>query len=231
MLKNLVRRPAVQSFVAWLLGQYLKFALGTMRWTLAGEANLLAFAAARRPAVVAFWHERLPLMPALVRMGRRHWPQARIHVLVSRHHDGRFIGKIMGCFDMRMVHGSTERAGERPGQRGGAAGVRAMLAVLAEGAYVGITPDGPRGPRRRASPGVAQLAALSGEPVLPCAAQVSHRRLLGTWDRMVLPLPFGRGVVAVGAPIAVPREGWEAFLPRIEAALTEAADTADRLCQ
>ena len=86
------------------------------------------------------------------------------------------------------------------------------------------------GPRRVAARGVAQIAALSGAPVLPLAAQTTRRRVLPTWDAMVLPLPFGRGVLVCGPAIAVPREGWDAWLPRIEAALTEAAERADRLC-
>jgi lysophospholipid acyltransferase (LPLAT)-like uncharacterized protein len=45
---------------------------------------------------------------------------------------------------------------------------------------------------------------------------------------MMLPLPFGRGVVCVGAPILVPRDGAEAALPSIEAALSEIVDAADR---
>jgi hypothetical protein len=77
---------------------------------------------------------------------------------------------------------------------------------------------------------VAQVAALSGAPVLPCAAQTSRRWTLPTWDHMVLPLPFGRGVLVCGAPIAVPRDGAEAALPRIAAAITAATDEADRLC-
>jgi lysophospholipid acyltransferase (LPLAT)-like uncharacterized protein len=92
------------------------------------------------------------------------------------------------------------------------------------------TPAGPRGPRRVAAPGVAQVAALSGAPVLPCAAQVSRRRVLRSWDRMVIPRPFGRGAVVVGRAIQVPREGWEASLPEIAAALDAAADRADALC-
>ena len=68
-----------------------------------------------------------------------------------------------------------------------------------------ITPDGPRGPPRVAAPGVAQLAAMAGVRVLPCAAQTSRRRVLGTWDRMVLPLPWGRGVIVCAPPIMVPR--------------------------
>jgi hypothetical protein len=47
---------------------------------------------------------------------------------------------------------------------------------------------------------------------------------------MVLPLPFGRGVLVCGTPIAVSREGWQASLQEIEAALTKAADAADALC-
>ncbi|MDE2198887.1 MAG: hypothetical protein KGJ41_07680, partial [Rhodospirillales bacterium] len=70
----------------------------------------------------------------------------------------------------------------------------------------------------------------SGAPVLPCAAQTTRRRILPTWDRLVLPLPWGRGAVVCGPAIAVPRDGAEAALPAIARAMTEAADLADRLC-
>jgi lysophospholipid acyltransferase (LPLAT)-like uncharacterized protein len=106
-----------------------------------------------------------------------------------------------------------------------------MLERLAQGEQIAITPDGPRGPRRDAAPGVAQLAALSGIPVLPCAAQTSRRVTLNSWDRMVLPLPFGRGNLVCRAPIAVGREEAAAALPTIAAALNNAADRADLLCR
>ena len=93
-----------------------------------------------------------------------------------------------------------------------------------------ITPDGPRGPRRRAAAGVAQVAELSGIAVLPCAAQTTRRIRLATWDGMVLPLPFGRGAIVCGPPISVPPHGWQSALPVIEAALSEAAEAADVLC-
>jgi hypothetical protein len=223
MLKHLLRRSWMQAATAALLGRYLDFALRTTRWTLQGEAHL-----APQPLVGAFWHERLPLMPALWRlMHARSGGHARAHVLVSRHHDGRFIGEIVRRFELDLVYGSTRHKGR---ERGGAAGARTLLGVLEEGAHVVITPDGPRGPRRIAAPGVAQLAARSGAPVLPCAAQASRRWTLPTWDRMVLPLPFGRGAIVCGEPIAVPRDGAEAALPRIEAAITAATEEADRLC-
>jgi lysophospholipid acyltransferase (LPLAT)-like uncharacterized protein len=94
-----------------------------------------------------------------------------------------------------------------------------------------ITPDGPRGPPRVAAPGVAQLAATAAVRVLPCAAQTSRRRVLRTWDEMVLPLPWGRGVIVCGRAIMVPRDRAEAALPVIAQALTVAAEDADRLCE
>ena len=224
-MKRLLRHPAAQKLLANLLGLYLGFALRTTRWRLEGAEHVVPHAAGA-PVVVAFWHERLPMMPMLWLLARRlpegRASRARAHVLVSRHRDGQFIGAVISRFKLDVVLGSSSR--------GGTASVRNLLALLADGDHVAITPDGPRGPRRDAAPGVAQLAALSGAPVLPCAARTTRCRVLPTWDRMVVPLPFGRGVVVCCPTIAVPRRGWEAFVPRIAGALNEAADRADRLC-
>jgi lysophospholipid acyltransferase (LPLAT)-like uncharacterized protein len=228
MLKRLLRHPLAQACLAALLGRYLAFALRSTRWTLQGEAYFAPHAAGQ-PAIVACWHERLALVPQFWVIARgRAAPGSgqRAHVLVSRHIDGRFIGDVLARFGVGLVHGSTRRGGR---DRGGAAGARTLLDCLAAGDHVVLTPDGPRGPRRVAAPGVALLAAWSGAPVLPVAAQISRRRLLPSWDRMVLPLPWGRGVLVCGAPIAVPRAGWEASLPAIAAALSDATDRADQL--
>jgi lysophospholipid acyltransferase (LPLAT)-like uncharacterized protein len=108
--------------------------------------------------------------------------------------------------------------------------VRNLLALIARGDHIGITPDGPRGPRRRAAAGVAQLAALSGAPVLPCAAQTSRRWVLQSWDQMVVPKPFGHGIVVCRPVITVARENWQSTVEPIGAALTAATEDADRRC-
>ena len=220
-MKALLRHPATQAVLVWLGGLYLIFALRTTRWVLDG-AEHLARATAGQATVAAFWHERLALMPMLWLTLRRSDPAQRGHVLVSQHRDGRFIGAVMRRFGVDAVYGSS--------RRGGATGVLTSLPLLARGEHLIITPDGPRGPRRVAAPGVAQIAGIAGVPVLPCAAQTSRRRVLRSWDRMVVPLPFGRGVLVCLPPIAVAQQGWEATVPQIEAALTAAADRADRLC-
>jgi lysophospholipid acyltransferase (LPLAT)-like uncharacterized protein len=231
VLKKWLRSPGVQSLTARAVGLYLDFALRTTRWTVVGEAHAAA-ATAGQPTIAAFWHERLPLIPALWFIMRRKGARGTPRVLVSKHRDGRFIGAVVRRFGVEVVHGSSSKDGSARdvSEKGGAASVRVLLGELQAGQHVLITPDGPRGPRRQAALGVAQIAGLSGSPVLPIGAQTSRRKVLPTWDRMYVPLPFGRGVIVCGGLIMVPRDGWEQSLPAIEAALTEAADTADRLC-
>ena len=224
-MKKLLRHPIMQAALARLLGLYLGFALGTTRWSLEGHEHMARHAAGA-PVVVAFWHERLPLMPMLW-VKARQTPEGRnagnrVHVLVSQHRDGRFIGAVVSRFKLDVVLGSSSR--------GGAKGLRILLNLLAGGDHIAITPDGPRGPRRIAAPGVAQLAAMSGAPVLPCAAQTTRRWVLSTWDHMVVPKPFGRGVVVCLPTIAVSRDAWQDAVPAIGVAMSAAADRADQLC-
>ena len=223
-MKRLLRHPAAQALLAWLLGLYLSLALRSTRWEIEGMDHVTE-TLRKGPLVAAFWHERLPLMPMLWLKAREQpgFPHGRVQVLVSHHRDGRFIGTVVRRFGVDVALGSSTR--------GGASGLRALLTSLGRGEIVAITPDGPRGPARTAAPGVAHLAALSGLPVLPCAAQISRRRVLGTWDRMIIPLPFARGVLVCGPVITVPRAGWKDALPVIGAALTDAANRADQLCR
>ena len=227
MLKRLLRGELAQGVLAWLLGAYLALALHSTRWTFLGDAHA-APVMRGEPMVVVFWHDCLPLVPPLWLRARRAAARLGVHsrlrVLVSRHRDGRLVGAVMRRFTLEAVYGSSSR--------GGAAGLRACVAALAAGEHVALTPDGPRGPRRVAAPGVAQLAALTGVAVLPVAACSTRRLLLRrSWDRMMLPLPFGQGVIVCGAPVVVPRNGWAGALPAIEAGINDAAAVAEAWCR
>jgi lysophospholipid acyltransferase (LPLAT)-like uncharacterized protein len=222
MLKRLLRSAFVQALAARLVAAYLALVFRTSRWTLLGVPEAEAAVARGGLVVIGFWHERLPLMPMLWRIAQDRYPVLRPlkpHVLVSRSRDGRFIGDVVARFGLKLVHASSSS--------GGGIGLLTLARLIEEGAPVGITPDGPRGPRRVAAPGIAQLAALTGVPVLPVAAATTRHRLLPSWDRMMLPLPFGRGCVAIGPLIEVPPDGAEAALPAIAAALSAACDAAD----
>jgi hypothetical protein len=218
-LRRLIRHPVVLGAGAWLLGLYLAFVYRTTRWDLRGYDPAAACVHADGAVILAFWHENLPLMPWVVLECRKRGLLRRGHVLVSHHRDGVFIGRAVARFHVELAYGSSSR--------GGAAGIIALARLVNSGESVAITPDGPRGPRRRAAAGVAELAASTGKSVVPIAGRTRFAVGIRSWDRMEIPLPFSRAFVVAGPPIAVPPGGGEAALPLLEAAMDAAADAAD----
>ncbi len=223
MLKRLSRRPGIRAFGVRLLGAYLAAVYATTRWRLIGAEHVHEAARHDRPVIICFWHERLAMMPMLLRLSHALEPvfrERRALVLISTHNDGQFISDIVRRFGIETVAGSTSR-------EGGMA-VVAMARSLQAGDFVCITPDGPRGPRRVAAYGATQLAALCRLPVHPTAAATAWNIRLGSWDRLMLPLPFGRGAVVVSEAIMVDRKAIDAGHALIEAGLTACCEAADR---
>ncbi|WP_323990608.1 glycosyltransferase N-terminal domain-containing protein [Nguyenibacter sp. L1] len=214
MLKRLLagrpgRAPAFRVLAIAALRSYLGFALRTTRWTFDIHPDAAPLLTGRdgRTALVAFWHETLVLTPALWWWARPQNPSLRLHVLISRNRDGQMITDIVAPWGIAAIAGSTDRKdksrnGGRKESKGGATALRRLLDCLRAGSLVVITPDGPRGPRRQVQPGLVGLARLSGTPVVPVGAACRARRL-GSWDRMLIPLPFGRGRMVCGAPITL----------------------------
>ena len=216
-MKRIFRSAPIQQSIAWVLALYVRLARDSQRWQLLGEENLRLLAGPE-PFIVVYWHETLPSIPILLRRAQAAGMTRQAVGLASRHRDGRLVANILRHLGLEQVAGSTSK--------GGAAGLRGLAKALEEGKHVTLTPDGPRGPRRTAAPGVAQLAALTGARVIPCGAWTSRAiTLKKSWDRMRLILPFGRGVLVLGAPITV--ADWEAGLAEINAALNTAQARAE----
>jgi len=217
-MKRILNSAPMQTFIVCLAHAYLLLVARTTRWQVEGTEHIQLFASGP-PCIVAFWHETLPAMPILwLKKSALGGTQKPAVVLASRHRDGQLIGRVVEKFGPTQIAASSSK--------GGAAGLRGLSRALAAGADIGLTPDGPRGPRRVAAPGVAQLAALTGAMVIPTAAATAWGIQLNSWDGMKIPLPFGRGRLVLAAPIAVPRENWEAQLKDIEAALTKSLTRA-----
>jgi lysophospholipid acyltransferase (LPLAT)-like uncharacterized protein len=83
-----------------------------------------------------------------------------------------------------------------------------------------VSPDGPRGPRFQFKPGAILLAQMSGRPIVPMAYAAS-RAWLVHWDRFVLPWPFSRIAIAIGAPHLVPRVLSPVALQALQGEMTE----------
>jgi lysophospholipid acyltransferase (LPLAT)-like uncharacterized protein len=69
-----------------------------------------------------------------------------------------------------------------------------------------VIPDGPRGPRFKAQPGVIALAQKTGFPIIPVAYSARKIKIFNSWDRFILPFPFTPCRVVYGDPVYVPQK-------------------------
>lgn len=218
-LKRLLGSEAGQAAAARLAALYIRLVFRTNRWRWHGFEVADRMVRAGKPFVVCFWHGRLLMMPC----AQRH--PMTYYMLISGHRDGRLIARAIGHFGSGVVAGSSSR--------GGAAALRQCVDRLSSGASVGVTPDGPRGPRMRAASGAVEIARMAGVPILPVAYSTTRRRILKSWDRFLLPLPFGRGVFVLGAPLTVSKDAGpemrEAARLELERRLNAVTAESDRL--
>ena len=204
----------------WLVSLYIRLVHATGRWRILGDQAVERLADEGRPFVVCLWHGRMLMMPYA-------WSRAdQVHMLISSHIDGQLIAQTIRHFGAKTIAGSSSKGG------GGA--IRAMLRTLKDRQWVGITPDGPRGPRMRAAAGIVQLARLAGVPIFPVTFGADRCWTLRSWDRFCIPLPLARGVFIWGPPIELPRHAdpaaQERARRRVEDGLNEITAQADRLC-
>jgi lysophospholipid acyltransferase (LPLAT)-like uncharacterized protein len=213
-----LRHPALIRAASWAGSWALRAWVGTLRFRYVPlGANLDPRQKGFRGRYIyAFWHENM-LLPAY------HYGRADIQVLISTHADGQLIAEVCRRLGFGLVRGSTTR--------GGADALRQMLRA-SESSHIAITPDGPRGPRRRVQPGMTYLAARTGLPIVPMGIGYDRPWRLRSWDRFALPRPGSRAVLVTGAPIPVPADADRGTLDHyralVEVALLDATAAAER---
>ena len=145
---------------ALLASALIRLVRRSMRIRFSGRAEIDRLIAAGQPFIVAFWHDQLFLMQYAY-TGRKR------AMLISRHEDGELITRTIRHFGLQAARGSSTV--------GGAAGLREIVRRLRNGWVVGITPDGPRGPRHEAHPGLIHAARLAQVPIVPVAFGASKK--------------------------------------------------------
>ncbi len=217
-LKALTKSDLFILIVARIAWAYIKFVQITSKWTILHQNRIDAYVKANKPAIVVFWHNRLFLNA----LG---WTYDKpFYMLISKHTDGRLISQVMDNFGIDTIAGSTNKDG--------IAALRTMVTTLKQGNLVGITPDGPRGPRFHISDGVLSLARLSGADIIPGISSIKRRKIMGSWDRFILALPFSKACFVWGKPITLsPDKGAiEDNRQKVYDAMMATCDEADAYC-
>ena len=188
LLKNFMVINAL-SFIAFC---YIKFVYMTTSWQKIGFSYPDKYWQNNKPFICVFWHNRL-MMSAFG------WDNKRqLKMLISSHSDGKIISKVISYFKINTIFGSTNK--------GAIFALKAMIMELKKGHSVGITPDGPKGPRLNITDGVIKLSQLSGCDIIPLTYATSNRKIVKkAWDKFVVPFPFAKGVLLWGKPMHVKR--------------------------
>ena len=219
LIKKILKLEGIRTFICWVGSLYIRFVFYTSNWEVIRSEIPKSFWEKQRPFILCFWHGRLLMMPYS-------WDFSRtIHLLTSRHRDGQLIAKTVSHFGFDSISGSSSK--------GGFIALRAMLKCLSLGKSIGLTPDGPRGPRMRVSNGVIDLARVSGAPIIPVTFSVNNGKLLKTWDKFLIAFPFCKGVFVWAPPISVAHnaslEMREKARKTLEESLMKVTNEADTL--
>jgi lysophospholipid acyltransferase (LPLAT)-like uncharacterized protein len=168
-------------------------------------------------AIWLFWHNRLMMVPYVWNHTKGRQEAA---ALTSASKDGEILAAFLKQFHLRPVRGSSSRRG--------VAALIELIRLVESGFDVGITPDGPRGPRYAFNPGAITLAQKTGAKILPIRVQYASFWQLKSWDGFMIPKPFSRVDVTL-LPFETVRftdgeEAFEAERNRIAAILRDGQD-------
>jgi lysophospholipid acyltransferase (LPLAT)-like uncharacterized protein len=218
MLKRLLKTDFARSLAAWLLALYMAGVRRTTRWERIGAEHVEPLWRSGRGLVWCYWHSRIMGAHAT-------WPTdvQPCTMLTSPSRDGDITTAAIRLIKRGAIRGSATSKGRAKGSIGD---FKALIRVAREGGCVGLTPDGPKGPRLVLKEGPVRIAKAAGAPIVVSAWSIAGSRVLKSWDRTVLPPLFGRGVIVFGPVIEV-GEDLEATRIAVEAALNAVTWEAD----
>ncbi|MEJ2372466.1 MAG: lysophospholipid acyltransferase family protein [Sulfurimonas sp.] len=132
------------------------------------------------PIIFACWHGELLMLPYLYSY-YRNTPHAK--VLISPHFDGKLISKTIEYFGLGTLAGSSDKSPAKV--------LIQAIKTLKEGYDIGITPDGPKGPRHEVADGIIVMAQKAKAKIVLVEIKPTKYWQFKSWDRFTVPKPFG----------------------------------------
>ena len=187
--KKIFRTKLAYNIICWIGAKYIKFVSFTTKWSFINKKYVENLWKKNEPFILCFWHGRLLMMPLS-------WNnKKKINVLISAHSDGQLLSKTVKYFDIETIIGSSSK--------GGSEAIRNIIKSLKSGISIGMTPDGPRGPRMKINSVIIKIASLTGNKIVPLSYSVKKKIFLNSWDKFLVALPFGKGCFIWGKPIKI----------------------------
>lgn len=187
--KKLLKNFIVQNFLAIFAVLYILVVRITSNIKVDNMNIPNKFWNSNKPFILAFWHNQLMMISFS-------WViKKKINILASSHSDGRF-GAIIGrYFGLKNIKASGIQKN---------ISLRTIFKILKSNNYIGITPDGPRGPKEKVSDGIIKIAKSTNTPIIPIGFWSTNNFSLKSWDSFLITLPFSNCSFIWGEEIIIP---------------------------
>jgi lysophospholipid acyltransferase (LPLAT)-like uncharacterized protein len=142
--------------------------------------------------IVSFWHGELLMQPFNYQKLK---PKGKVSAMISEHKDGEAITKTVEYLGIYSIRGSSTRGG-----------TKALIGAIKElkgGDDIAITPDGPKGPRFSVADGIVAIHKKTDAKILAFNCKPSKYWQFNSWDKFIVPKPFGTIDFYVSEPFSV----------------------------
>jgi hypothetical protein len=189
--KKLVKNFFIQNFLGLIAALYIYITKITSNIKYENQLIPEGYWKNNQPFILAFWHSQLMMIAFSWKI------TTKINILASAHSDGRF-GAIIGkYFNLNNIPISKKNNN---------ISLRPIFKLLKNKEYVGITPDGPRGPKEKVSEGIIKIAKISKIPIIAVGYASSKNFKLQSWDSFLISLPFSKSSFVWSEPLEVPTD-------------------------
>jgi len=142
--------------------------------------------------IICMWHGDLMSQPYNYFAFRKN---GIVKAMISENRDGEIIAKLVENLGIGAIRGSSSK--------GAAKVFISALRELKNKNDIAITPDGPRGPRYSIADGIISIAQKSGKNIVCFNALPTKYWQFKSWDKFVLPKPFGKIDFYISEPFSV----------------------------
>ena len=196
MIKNFLKNYFIKKFLSLVGALYIYIVYVSSQKTFINKDNFDKLILENKSFIYALWHDQLLLSPFT-------WQtKNRIDILISKHKDGDIIADLIKYHGFNSIRGSTNNPNKEK-EKNTISSIRKIIKTLKAYVSIGITPDGPRGPRHKVSEGTINIARISNKKILPMALAYKEQWVLNTWDKFIIPKPFNKICIVWGDTIDI----------------------------
>ncbi len=191
--KKITKSHLAAEIISFAAYWYIHLLAVTTKWEIRNINNFYDNLEKYGSVIFIAWHGRMPMIPYF-------WDKRKVlKALVSPHRDGQMIVGLLRRFGIGNISGSSN-------EHANSAAV-SLLRELQSGTTIAIIPDGPRGPSMTMSQSPVYYAQKTGKPIIGVTYSIANSKIIEkSWDRMLFPKPFNKGICAVTRPFFVPHD-------------------------